>query len=203
MELCSIRSELTIGYYCANIVVVWCSVIDILSVLISYLSISKVCPSNKNSKPAPYTSPPEGKWSTGLCGCFEDLSTCWVTCWLLLSPHHLWPHCLDSGPGTNMPYMMLAHVFGACLYACTYRAKLRGLYSLPPESCRDCCVHHFCFCCALCQEYRKLKNRGLDPSLGWTVNAQIENEKRNHSTSGSSTGHDLLGSAFIPVLHSS
>ncbi|KAL0006521.1 hypothetical protein SO802_014082 [Lithocarpus litseifolius] len=33
-------------------------------------------------------------------------------------------------------YMMLAHVFGACLYACTYRAKLRGIYSLPPEPCR-------------------------------------------------------------------
>ncbi|KAL0006510.1 hypothetical protein SO802_014071 [Lithocarpus litseifolius] len=58
-------------------------------------------------------------------------------------------------------YMILAHLFGAgCLYSCTYRAKLRGLYSLPPEPCEDCCVHHFCFCYALCQEYHELKNRG-------------------------------------------
>ena len=38
--------------------------------------LCKMCLSNKNSKPAPYTSPPEGKWSTGLCDCFEDPSNC-------------------------------------------------------------------------------------------------------------------------------
>ena len=63
---------------------------------------------------------------------------------------------------------MLAYVFGigACIYTCTYRAKLRALYSLPPKPCGDCCVHHFCFFCALCQEYREPKNRGLDPEGG-------------------------------------
>ena len=54
----------------------------------------------------------------------------------------------------------------AYMYSCTYRTKLRALYSLPEEPCKDCCVHYFCVCCALCQEYRELKNRGLDPAIG-------------------------------------
>ena len=36
---------------------------------------------------------------------------------------------------------MLAYVFGigARIYTCTYRVKLRALYSLPPKPCGDCC----------------------------------------------------------------
>ena len=52
------------------------------------------------------------------------------------------------------------------IYTCTYRAKLRAHYSLPPKPGPDICVHCCCFFCALCQEYRELKNRGLDPEGG-------------------------------------
>ncbi|KAL4636355.1 hypothetical protein ACB092_03G001400, partial [Castanea dentata] len=135
----------------------------------------------------PYTSPPEGKWSTGLCGCFENLSNCWVTCCCPLITFGHIAEIVDQGRTFKSSsswsnfiyiYMLLflrssklydACPCCACLYACTYQAKLRGLYFLPPESCGDCCVHHFCFCCALCQKYRELKNRGLDPSLGWVT----------------------------------
>ena len=63
----------------------------------------------------------------------------------------------------------LAHLLGigACaLYTCTYRSKLRAHYSLPPKPGPDICVHCCCLYCALCQEYRELKNRGLDPEGG-------------------------------------
>ena len=65
-------------------------------------------------------------------------------------------------------FYWLAHLFGigACIYTCTYRAKLRAHYSLPPKPGPDICVHCCCFFCALCQEYRELKNRGLDPEGG-------------------------------------
>ncbi|TKY60915.1 PLANT CADMIUM RESISTANCE 12 [Spatholobus suberectus] len=62
-----------------------------------------------------------------------------------------------------------------CLYSYTFRSKLRGLYSLPEEPCMDFCVHCFCAYCAICQEYRELKNRGLDPSIGWTGNEEKTN----------------------------
>uniref|UniRef100_A0A7N2L5D1 Uncharacterized protein n=1 Tax=Quercus lobata TaxID=97700 RepID=A0A7N2L5D1_QUELO len=93
----------------------------------------------------PNTSPPEGKWTTGICGCFGDVTN----------------SCFTAARNCFM--LVYAFGIGACLYTCTYRAKLRALYSLPPKPCGDCCVHHFCFFCALCQEYRELKNRGLDP----------------------------------------
>ncbi|OWM90309.1 hypothetical protein CDL15_Pgr014611 [Punica granatum] len=58
------------------------------------------------------------------------------------------------------------------MYTCTYRTKLRGQFSLPGDQCGDCCIHFWCPLCALCQEYRELKNRGLDPSIGWVANQQ-------------------------------
>ncbi|XP_068653973.1 cell number regulator 10-like [Aristolochia californica] len=55
------------------------------------------------------------------------------------------------------------------IYSCMYREKLRTNFGgLPPEPCNDCCVHFCCEACALCQEHEELKNRGLDPSNGWT-----------------------------------
>ncbi|KAH7528778.1 hypothetical protein FEM48_Zijuj05G0108200 [Ziziphus jujuba var. spinosa] len=101
-----------------------------------------------------YGSQPRGQWTTGLCGCCEE-------------------PC-NSG----FIYFILGSC--ACLYSHTYRAKLRGLYSLPEEPCSDCCVHCWCACCANCQEYREFKNRGVDPSAGWTANAEKMN--RNGTT---------------------
>uniref|UniRef100_A0A2N9IAC8 Uncharacterized protein n=1 Tax=Fagus sylvatica TaxID=28930 RepID=A0A2N9IAC8_FAGSY len=39
-----------------------------------------MCPTNPKSS-APSASPPEGQWTTGLCGCFRDPCNCWVTFW--------------------------------------------------------------------------------------------------------------------------
>ncbi|KAI6675740.1 hypothetical protein NL676_003646 [Syzygium grande] len=57
-------------------------------------------------------------------------------------------------------------------YTCTYRTKLRGLYSIPGDQCGDCFVHLLCVPCALCQEYRELKNRGFNPLIGWVANEE-------------------------------
>lgn len=54
----------------------------------------------------------------------------------------------------------------ACLYSCYYRSKMRAQYDLPEAPCMDCLVHFCCETCALCQEYRELKNRGFDLSIG-------------------------------------
>lgn len=63
-------------------------------------------------------------------------------------------------------YYALASVGCACLYTYNYRTKLRGLYSLEESPSADFLVHCCCMTCDLCQEYRELKNRGTDPSIG-------------------------------------
>jgi Cys-rich protein (TIGR01571 family) len=56
----------------------------------------------------------------------------------------------------------------ACLCSCFYRSKLRAQYNLEESPCIDCLVHFCCETCALCQEYRELKNRGFDMWIGMT-----------------------------------
>ena len=53
-----------------------------------------------------------------------------------------------------------------CLYTCHYRSRLRAKYELQQTPCNDCCVHFWCLGCAMCQEYRELKNRGFDMHIG-------------------------------------
>ncbi|KAB1212637.1 Protein PLANT CADMIUM RESISTANCE 7 [Morella rubra] len=105
--------------------------------------------------PPPYASQPTGEWSSGLYDCCNDTSnSCIVGCTICAA---------------------LGNVGCACLYTMTYRSKLRGFYSLPEDPCGDCCVHFWCECCSLCQEYRELKARGLDPAIGWRANAERMN----------------------------
>ncbi|XP_075660081.1 protein PLANT CADMIUM RESISTANCE 7-like [Castanea sativa] len=121
--------------------------------------------------------PTRGKWSTGIFGCFEDSSNCWVTCLCPCLTFARDAEIVDEGrtsaytAGQN--YLLLCTlvpVLGATLYACTYRTKLRRHFDLPEEPCAPCgdfCVHHLCCFCALCQEHRELKNRHMDPVGGW------------------------------------
>ncbi|KAH7442737.1 hypothetical protein KP509_03G101800 [Ceratopteris richardii] len=74
--------------------------------------------------------------------------------------------------------------FGSTLVGCPwaysmqYRTKLRAKLGLKSSPCNDCAVHYFCEPCALCQEFRELKARGVDPALGWDANS----EKYTHLT---------------------
>lgn len=63
-------------------------------------------------------------------------------------------------------YLLLRFTGFACLYSCCYRSRLRAQYDLEESPCADCLVHCCCEACALCQEYRELKNRGFDMGIG-------------------------------------
>ncbi|KAG8661519.1 hypothetical protein MANES_01G013425v8 [Manihot esculenta] len=54
--------------------------------------------------------------------------------------------------------------------SCSYRTKLRTKYGLVESPATDWITHFFCGWCALCQEYRELQKRGLDPAIGWQEN---------------------------------
>ncbi|GKE49313.1 PLAC8 motif-containing protein [Tanacetum coccineum] len=91
----------------------------------------------------------QGEWTTGICGWSEDWSVCCLTSWC--------------------PCVALGRIAEIVTKGNTaeYRSKLRELYMLPANPCNDRLVRVCCMYCSLCQDYRELKNRGIDPSLGW------------------------------------
>ncbi|XP_059455053.1 cell number regulator 10-like [Corylus avellana] len=121
-------------------------------------------------------SPTLGQWSTGLYDCFEDYGNCCLTCCCPCVTVGRTAEIVSRGAtsccAAGATYVLLAYFGCQCLYTCTFRDKLRALFSLPEDPCADCCVHFWCAPCAICQEYRELVNRGLDPSLGWELNAK-------------------------------
>jgi len=119
-----------------------------------------------------------GKWSTGLCDCTQDVGNCCITCWCPCITFGQIAEITDRGSsscGASGALYTLIAIFTGCqwIYSCTYRSKLRALYSLPEEPCNDCLVH--CCCCegfSLCQMYRELKHRGFDMTIGWHANME-------------------------------
>jgi len=103
--------------------------------------------------------PPE--WKNSLFGCFSDLGSCIITCFL---------PCVQYG----MNYEKVHHS-GCCSQACVFfclsqcclnccvhkdlRSDIRRKYNIE-EGCGDCLTTCFCSPCAICQEARELKDRG-------------------------------------------
>ncbi|XP_059453348.1 protein PLANT CADMIUM RESISTANCE 2-like [Corylus avellana] len=120
-------------------------------------------------------------WSSGLCDCCNDVSSCCLTCWCPCVTFGRIAEIVDRGSTScamsGALYTLILCVTGcSCLYSCFYRSKLRGQYFLEESPCTDCCIHCCCEECALCQEYRELKSCGFDMSIGWHGN--IERQKR-------------------------
>ncbi|BAU02813.1 hypothetical protein VIGAN_11239900 [Vigna angularis var. angularis] len=121
-------------------------------------------------------APPTGKWTTGLYDCFDDKGNC---CFTWVSPPDAFgsnAEIIDQGRTSairaRLTFFGLGLLGLGCLYSYKFRIKLRSLYNLPEEPCSDCCVHSCCLLCAICQEHRELKNRGLYPSTGWKAHKE-------------------------------
>lgn len=87
-------------------------------------------------------------WSTGICGCFEDCSSClfvtfcpWCAACSLLSE-------VNENP---------------CLFCCVFnwitatRTKVRNQLGIQGSILNDCCMETFCGQCAICQLKREVK----------------------------------------------
>ncbi|PKA56024.1 Protein plant cadmium resistance 2 [Apostasia shenzhenica] len=121
--------------------------------------------------------PPPTQWSSGLCDCCDDTGSCCLTFWCPCITFGRIAEIVDRGStscGTaGALYMLIAAVTGCqCIYSCSYRSKLRMLYTLPESPCNDCLTHCCCETCALCQAYRELQHRGFDMALGWHGNME-------------------------------
>ncbi|XP_042022242.1 protein PLANT CADMIUM RESISTANCE 1-like [Salvia splendens] len=134
-------------------------------------------------KPEPRPPNPQRQskvaWSTGLCGCYSDCDSCCLTCCCPCITFGRISEIVDRGSSScclnGTRYTLLSFVALSCFYSCCYRSKMRQQYLLQESPCCDCCVHFFCQTCALCQEYRELKNRGFDMTIRWHGNMQRQN----------------------------
>ncbi|AEE76101.1 Protein PLANT CADMIUM RESISTANCE 7 [Arabidopsis thaliana] len=119
----------------------------------------------------------EKQWTSGLFSCMEDSETACLTCFCPCVTFGRIADISDEGRTgcgrCGVFYGLICCVVGLpCLFSCTYRTKIRSKFGLPESPTSDCVTHFFCECCALCQEHRELKTRGLDPSIGWSGNMQ-------------------------------
>ncbi|XP_027069717.1 protein PLANT CADMIUM RESISTANCE 10-like [Coffea arabica] len=119
------------------------------------------------------------QWSSGICACCDDLQSCFIG---LVCPCFLFGKNAEFlGSGTFMGSCMthfilwglvntlccfltdgvllgLPGCFVSC-YACGYRRTLRSKYNLQEAPCGDFITHFFCHLCAICQEYREIRER--------------------------------------------
>ncbi|WOK94325.1 hypothetical protein Cni_G03027 [Canna indica] len=112
-------------------------------------------------------------WTTGLfdCGRNETTNVTLTTCCPCVTFGQI-AEILDEGNTrctvASLMYALLVPALCTCwILGANNRQQLRQKYNLVQAPAEDCILHFFCPCCALCQEFRELQNRGIDPSLGW------------------------------------
>ncbi|CAG9460367.1 unnamed protein product [Pedinophyceae sp. YPF-701] len=107
--------------------------------------------------------PPMGQWTTGLCGCFED---CPTMCYTLEVPCCVFGETAnivleDKGAcGCACYYCLCSYIGLCCIAHIPVRQRLKEKFGIPASG-GDCFVTTFCCLCAICQEARELKNRGI------------------------------------------
>ncbi|CAN8321524.1 unnamed protein product [Cochlearia groenlandica] len=111
-------------------------------------------------------------WSTGLYDCHEDQTNAVMT---IIAPCVTFgqiAEVVDEGEttcplGSFIYLLMMPALCSQWVMGSKYREKIRRKFNLVEAPYSDCATHVLCSCCSLCQEYRELKIRNLDPSLGW------------------------------------
>ncbi|XP_057773095.1 protein PLANT CADMIUM RESISTANCE 8-like [Salvia miltiorrhiza] len=111
-------------------------------------------------------------WTTGLFDCHLDQTNAVMTAFLPCVTFGQTAEVLDAGEmscplGSFVYMLMMPAVCSQWIMGSKYRTKLRNRYGLVEAPYSDVVSHLLCSCCALCQEFRELKARGLDPALGW------------------------------------
>ncbi|KAI3971045.1 hypothetical protein MKX01_024692 [Papaver californicum] len=125
--------------------------------------------------PNPAIRPGTNAWTTGLFDCMEDPNNAFITFCVPCFTFGQIAEIIDEGHTTcstsGIMYTAVSFFTALpCLISCGYRSKLRNKYDLIEAPAADWMTHVFCELCALCQEYRELKNRGYDPAIGWLGN---------------------------------
>ncbi|ANM59619.1 PLAC8 family protein [Arabidopsis thaliana] len=118
-------------------------------------------------------------WSTGLFDCQADQANAVLTTIVPCVTFGQIAEVMDEGEmtcplGTFMYLLMMPALCSHWVMGSKYREKMRRKFNLVEAPYSDCASHVLCPCCSLCQEYRELKIRNLDPSLGTNSKRQIQ-----------------------------
>ncbi|AES67981.1 putative PLAC8 motif-containing protein [Medicago truncatula] len=121
-------------------------------------------------------------WSTGLFDCHENQTNAIMTAFLPCVTFGQIAEVLDGGElschlGSFIYLLMMPALCTQWIMGSKYRTKLRKKYDLVEAPHTDVISHIFCPCCSLCQEFRELKIRGLDPALGWNGILALQHSK--------------------------
>lgn len=121
-------------------------------------------------------------WSSGLFDCEMNENNAIMTAFFPCVTFGQIAEMMDEGQtsctmGSFMYVLMVPALLTCWILGSNYRLKLRQRYNLVQAPYEDWAVHLFCPCCALCQEFRELKNRGYDPSLGWMGHLAMQQHK--------------------------
>ncbi|KAJ0971802.1 hypothetical protein J5N97_019761 [Dioscorea zingiberensis] len=123
--------------------------------------------------PYPHGTQPVGRpWSSGLFDCGLNQTNATMTAFFPCVTFGQIAEILDEGEtsctlGSFMYILLVPALLSCWILGSNYRRKLRNKYNLVQAPAEDWTVHLFCPCCSLCQEFRELQSRGIDPSLGW------------------------------------
>ncbi|XP_072259109.1 cornifelin homolog B-like [Pyxicephalus adspersus] len=100
---------------------------------------------------------PKG-WSSGICDCCEDMSTCCFAFWCF--PCFQCATVSDHGECLCLPLLdqtCLGYSPACPPISMAMRASVRERYKIPGSICDDCCMLYWCLCCAWCQMAREIK----------------------------------------------
>ncbi|XP_004236402.1 protein PLANT CADMIUM RESISTANCE 8-like [Solanum lycopersicum] len=130
-------------------------------------------------------------WSTGLFDCHLDQTNAAMTALFPCLTFGQIAEVQDAGEmtcplGSFMYLLMMPAVCSQWIMGSKYRTKLRQRYNLVEAPYSDVVSHIFCPFCSLCQEFRELRIRGLDPALGWNgivAQQQYGNQQMNQAPS--------------------
>ncbi|KAI3455449.1 hypothetical protein Pfo_012112 [Paulownia fortunei] len=131
-------------------------------------------PQNFQTGQSPYIGSP---WDSGLFDCHQDPTNAVMTALFPCVTFGQIAEVLDATepsqgsqitcPIGSLMYLLMMAVCTQLFIGSKYRTKLRNRYGLVEAPYQDVISHLFCPCCSLCQEFRELKSRQLDPALGW------------------------------------
>ncbi|XP_068658033.1 protein PLANT CADMIUM RESISTANCE 7-like [Aristolochia californica] len=121
-------------------------------------------------------------WTTGLFDCMEDPTNALATAFFPCVTFGQIAEILDNGNSTCATSGII-YAVTPCMLSRGYRRKLRRAFGLVEAPAPDWLTHSLFEWCALCQEYRELNNRGINPALGWRGNVDKTLQSRQQTIS--------------------
>ncbi|XP_035288342.1 cornifelin homolog B-like [Anguilla rostrata] len=107
-------------------------------------------------QPKPVTDAMESsQWSTGICQCWEDMSTCCFVFWCC--PCFACKTSREHGQCLCLPLLDFCGIVPPITYA--MRVSVRQRYGITDSMCHDCLYATCCRACSWCQISREMKKR--------------------------------------------